>query len=193
MKRLYAAMFALALPTVLAAQPPAAPQTDPVTASFRGRLTSLHRNLAQALDSIPADKFGYKPTPAQLTIGYIAQHLANDNYLFCSNFGDMKPTRSNLELTTPDSVKATWPKADLVTQLKAANTFCESALAQVNDQNIGAAVTMSLPNGQTRNTTRIAMVLGHALDNADHYSQLANYMRLNNLLPPTALPRPAAR
>lgn len=193
MKRFYVAMFALALPTVLAAQPPAAPQTDPVTASFRGRLTSLHRNLAQALDSIPADKFGYKPTPAQLTIGYIAQHLANDNYLFCSNFGDMKPTRSNLELTTPDSVKATWPKADLVTQLKAANTFCESALAQVNDQNIGAAVTMSLPNGQTRNTTRIAMVLGHALDNADHYSQLANYMRLNNLLPPTALPRPAAR
>jgi hypothetical protein len=25
---------------------------------------------------------------------------------------------------------------------------------------------------------------------ADHYSQLANYMRLNDMLPPTALPRP---
>jgi hypothetical protein len=34
------------------------------------------------------------------------------------------------------------------------------------------------------------MVLGHAIDLADHYSQLANYMRLNNILPPTALPRP---
>jgi hypothetical protein len=33
------------------------------------------------------------------------------------------------------------------------------------------------------------MVLGHALDLADHYSQLANYMRLNNIIPPTALPR----
>lgn len=30
----------------------------------------------------------------------------------------------------------------------------------------------------------------HTLDMADHYSQLANYMRLNNLIPPTALPRP---
>lgn len=193
MNRISAAMLALVLPTVLAAQQPAAPQTDPVTASFRGRITTLHRNLAQALDSIPADKFGYKPTPAQLTIGYIAQHLANDNYLFCSNFGDMKPTRSNNEMTTPDSVKATWPKADLVAQLKTANTFCENALAQVNDQNIGAAITMTMPNGQTRSATRVAMVLGHALDNADHYSQLANYMRLNNMLPPTALPRPAAR
>jgi hypothetical protein len=34
------------------------------------------------------------------------------------------------------------------------------------------------------------MALGHALDMADHYSQLANYMRLNNIIPPTALPRP---
>jgi hypothetical protein len=35
------------------------------------------------------------------------------------------------------------------------------------------------------------MALGHALDLADHYSQLANYMRLNGILPPTALPRPS--
>ena len=35
-----------------------------------------------------------------------------------------------------------------------------------------------------------SMVLGHVIDLADHYSQLANYMRLNNILPPTALPRP---
>ena len=32
-------------------------------------------------------------------------------------------------------------------------------------------------------------VLGHVIDMADHYSQLANYMRLNNMLPPTARPR----
>ena len=37
----------------------------------------LQRNLAQAFDSIPESKFSYKPTPVQLTIGYVAQHLAN--------------------------------------------------------------------------------------------------------------------
>jgi hypothetical protein len=31
------------------------------------------------------------------------------------------------------------------------------------------------------------------MDMQDHYSQIANYMRLNNILPPTALPRPPAR
>ena len=47
--------------------------------------------------------------------------------------------------------------------------------------------------GQSRPATRASMVLGHALDMADHYSQIANYMRLNNMLPPTALPRPGMR
>ena len=54
---------------------------------------------------------------------------------------------------------------------------------------LAESVAMTFRN-QTRNTTRAAMALGHALDMADHYSQLANYMRLNNILPPTALPRP---
>jgi hypothetical protein len=47
--------------------------------------------------------------------------------------------------------------------------------------------------GQSRTVTRASMVLGHVVDMADHYSQLANYMRLNDILPPTALPRPPAR
>ena len=33
------------------------------------------------------------------------------------------------------------------------------------------------------------MALLHLLDMTDHYSQIANYMRLNGMLPPTALPR----
>ena len=192
MKISRAAILALAFPVSLAAQqPPAgAPPTEPVTTVFRGRTMNLRRNLAQAFDSIPADKFGYKPTPAQLTIGYIAQHLASDSYFFCNNFGDMKATVPEKDTSTPDSVKATWPKDTLVAKLKASFAFCESASAQLSDAKLADQITMTAPNGQTRNVTRAGMVLGHALDLADHYSQLANYMRLNNILPPTALPRP---
>jgi hypothetical protein len=150
----------------------------------------LQRNLAQAFDSIPESKFAFKPTPAQLTIGYIAQHLASDNYIFCNAFGSMKPTLPASDSTTADSVKAKWPKDSLMSKLKASFAFCESAFAQLNDANLGDQVSMTF-GGNTRNVTRAAMVLGHALDMADHYSQIANYMRLNNLIPPTALPRPA--
>ena len=188
-----AAILALALPVGLAAQQPApAPQGGPITTVFRGRTMALQRNLAQAFDSIPEAKFSYKPTPAQLSIGYIAQHLANDNYFFCNQFGDMKATRPEKDTATPDSVKATWPKADLVAKLKESFDFCEKAFAQVDDAKLADQITMTF-GGQSRNAPRAQMVLGHVVDMADHYSQIANYMRLNNMVPPTALPRPGAR
>jgi hypothetical protein len=151
---------------------------------------TAHRNLAQAFDSIPEAKFSYKPTPAQQTIGFIAQHLVNDNYFFCNNFGAMKGTRAAKDTTTADSVKATWPKDTLVAQLKTSFKFCADAFAQLDDAKLADQVSITFGGGQSRQVTRAGMVLGHALDLADHYSQIANYMRLNNMLPPTALPRP---
>jgi uncharacterized damage-inducible protein DinB len=186
-------MLAFVMPvTLVAQQPPAAASANPITDVFRGRTMSLQRNIAQAFDSIPADKFLYKPTPAQQTIGFIAQHLVTDNYLFCNAFGDMKATRAANETETADSVKAQWPKDTLVAQLEASFEFCERAFAQLSDSSLAEQTTLTF-RGQTRNVTRASMVLGHTLDMADHYSQLANYMRLNGILPPTALPRPQRR
>ena len=190
MKISHAAILALAWPVSLAAQQaPATPPANPITTAFRTRTLTLQRNIAQAFDSIPESKFTYKPTPAQLTIGYIAQHLVSDNYLFCNNFGPMKATLSAKDTTTADSVRATWPKDTLVAKLKASFAFCETALTQLDDAKIAETVPMTF-NGNTRSLPRVNMVLGHVVDMADHYSQLANYMRLNNILPPTALPRP---
>ena len=191
MKISYAAVLVLALPVSLVAQQPSGgPPANPVTAVFRARTMGLQRNLAQAFDSIPEAKFGYRPTPAQQTIGYIAQHLVSDNYLFCNQFGVMKATQAPKDTATADSVKAKWPKDTLVAKLKASFTFCENAFAQLDDAKLADQVTLSF-GGQSRQITRAGMVLGHALDMADHYSQIANYMRLNNILPPSALPRPA--
>ena len=175
-------------PMALAAQQPAAPTVNPVSATFKARIAGLHRNIAQAFDSIPESKFAYKPTPAQLSIGYIAQHIADDDYFFCNNFGTMKATRAAEDTATADSVKATWPKEKLVARLKESFAFCDQAIGQLDDAKLGEQVTITF-RGNTRAVPRAGMVLGHAIDLADHYSQLANYMRLNNILPPTALPR----
>ena len=190
MKPLYSVLLALALPTHLAAQQPSGTSpANPITETFRARTLTLQRNLAQAFDSIPQRLFNYKPTPAQLTIGYVAQHLVTDNYLFCNEFGAMKATRAAEDTTTADSVKATWPKEKLVSKLKESFTFCENAFAQLDDAKLADQITLT-SRGQSRVVTRANRVLGHVVDMADHYSQIANYMRLNNLLPPTALPQP---
>ena len=102
----------------------------------------------------------------------------------------MAPCRA--ERRCADTVKAKWPKDKLVTKLKASFKFCEDAFAQLDDAKLPDQVTFSF-GGQSRQSARVSMVLGHVVDMADHYSQIANYMRLNGMLPPTALPRPQGR
>jgi hypothetical protein len=182
-----AALAFVALPIALGAQqtPP-----NPITTVMKQRTMTFQQRLAQAFDSIPERIFGYKPTPAQLTIGYIAQHLADDNYFYCNQFGAMRGVRAAEDTTTADTIKAKWPKDKLVAQMKTSFKFCEDALAQLDDAKLGDQISQTAGNGQTRTVTRAGPVMGHIIDMADHYSQLANYMRLNNILPPTALPRP---
>ena len=76
-----------------------------------------------------------------------------------------------------------------MTSLRESFAFCDQAINQLDDAKLAEPVTITF-GGNSRTVARTNMVLGHALDLADHYSQLANYMRLNNILPPTALPRP---
>ena len=191
MKISHATLLALALPIGLAAQqPPSGAPANPITTAFKQRITGLHRNIAQAFDSIPESKFGFKPTPAQLTIGYIAQHVASDDYIWCTRFGSVQPTLTAEDTATADSVKAKWPKDKLVSKLKASLAYCDAAIAEVTDAKLADQVPLSFGNGPARQVSRAFVVLGHALDLADHYSQLANYMRLNGITPPSALPRP---
>jgi DinB family protein len=182
-----AVLAVVALPLTLRAQQP---PSNPITAVMKQRTMTFQQRVAQAFDSIPESIFGYKPTPAQLTIGYIAQHLADDNYFYCNQFGAMKGERAAEDTATPDTIKAKWPKDKLVALMKASFTFCENALGQLDDAKLGDQIPQTLANGQTRIVTRAGPVMGHIIDMADHYSQLSNYMRLNNILPPTALPRP---
>ena len=182
-----AALALIALPFTLGAQQP---PPNPITAAMRQRTMLFQQRLAQAFDSIPERIFGYKPTPPQQTIGYIAQHLADDNYFYCNQFGSMKGTRTAEETSTSDSVKAKWPKDKLIAHMKTSFKFCEDAFAQLDDAKLADQITQTQANGQTRTVTRVGPVMGHIIDMVDHYSQLANYMRLNNILPPTALPRP---
>lgn len=162
---------------------------NPITTAFRTRIANLQRNIAQAFDSIPASKFSYKPTPAQMSIGLIAAHIADDDYYYCGAFSGTKGTRAAEDTTTADSLKAAWPKDKLLAKLRESFAFCDQAIATVDDAKLADQITIT-SGANSRTVTRASPVMGHMIDLADHYSQLANYMRLNNILPPTALPRP---
>ena len=181
MKLSHFAILALVAPIALAAQqPPAAPPANPITTAFRTRISALHRNIAQAFDSIPESKFAYKPTPAQLSIGFIAQHIASDDYFFCNNFGALKGTRAVEDTATADSVKATWPKAKLVSRLKDSFAFCDDAFSSTTDENAMQFVKQG-PN----ELPRAAALFGLLAHNSEMYGIGTVYLRLKGIVPPS--------
>jgi uncharacterized damage-inducible protein DinB len=141
-----------------------------------------------AFDSIPASKYDYKPTPAQQSIGYIAQHLEDANYQLCSLFGDVKHAMTAKD-SLADSVKARWPKDTLIYRVRASLVFCVEALGRLNDASLTDELTVGPPGAQ-RTALRTRYLLLLVTDLAEHYSQIANYMRLLGLVPPSALPQP---
>jgi hypothetical protein len=165
------------LPSIAAAQmaasAPASP--NPVSDALRSNEQRMARNLVAAMDLFPADKYVYKPTDAQMTVGAIAVHLIEGNDMLCSTVGGT---------TAPhrDALTATSPKERLMAQLRESFQYCETALAGLAD----AKMADQVPSFGGRQASRAQMALITVGDWYDHYSQLANYLRLNNLVPPTA-------
>ena len=184
--RIYSAALAAVLallPRVTTAQTPssqtitvpAIPNSNPVADAFRDYATESAKNLIAAAEEFPADKFSYKPTPVQMSVSDIALHLAQGNDYLCGTIGGVKaPERT--KVTAADG------KAVLVARLRETFAFCTQALTSVNDATMGEA----LPFFGGRKMSRAAIMTLTTGDWADHYSQYANYLRLNGMLPPTA-------
>jgi DinB family protein len=178
--RVYALLTALAImPASLAAQAAAAaapaPSTSPVADALRNMEQRYSRILVGAAEAMPADKYNFRPTPSQMSFAQIQVHLANEgNDVLCGR-------TSGIEAPKRTAVDTTATKEQLVARLKETFAFCEQAFAKLDDSKLAEPIKMF-----GMDLTRAAAVLITVGDWADHYSQEANYLRLNNLLPPTA-------
>ena len=165
------ALAACCLTAIGAAQDPATPVSD----ALRSIAKRAGNNLIAAAEEMPAGKYGFKPTPAQMSFGDVIAHLSGGNDFLCSTIGGVAaPKRSE--------VAGGAPKEKLVARLRETFQFCESALAKANDSKLDGKV----PFFGEAEVSRAEAMFAAAEDWADHYSQAAIYLRLNGLLPPTA-------
>jgi uncharacterized damage-inducible protein DinB len=165
------ALAALALVTLAG---PAAAQA-PVAEAFRTLAKEAATNLVAAAEEMPADKYAFKPTPAQMSFGDIVSHLSRGNDFLCGKIaGTTPPKRTELDKGAS--------KQAAVARLKETFQYCESALAKLDDSKLQE----TMPLFGSKQASRAEVLFITAQDWADHYSQSAIYLRLNGLLPPTA-------
>jgi len=172
--------LAACLPSAAAAQTtpptsaPAAPVKDPVATSLRMLLPRSRNNILGAITAMPADKFGYKPTPEQITFEHLVVHIIGSNNGGCAK-------AANVDAPKVEEVKETDSKDKLLAAATASFDFCADALGKMDDSKLGDGIEMFGRQGP-----RAMAAIGLASGWADHYSAAAMYLRLNGILPPSA-------
>lgn len=166
-RKLVVAVVGLVLSTGLSAQGPAHLVSD----SYRTEFELNATRIVAAADDMPADRYAFRPTKPQMSFAEVVVHVLEGNDDIGAVVGDtVAPSRT--------SVTARDGKAVLVARLKETFAFCRRALSRLDDSRLADP----LPDYGTR-----AQALFNTINHwSDHYSQMAIYLRLNGVLPPTA-------
>lgn len=183
MKRLVALLFVFTLlcsSFVVAQEKPAGP---PIRAILNGYTGWVEGELIPATEAMPADKFDYAPTQGEFkgvrTFGQQAKHIGDANYMQAAAIlGEKPPVDIKAELKSKD---------EIVKYLKDSFAYAHKAIDSITEQNAFAEIPSPFdPNGKT---SRVGVAVGITAHPWDHYGQMVEYLRLNNIIPPASRPK----
>ena len=150
---------------------------NPVSTTVKSQLTRSSKNMIAGAEAMPADKYGFKPTPDMMSFGHLIAHIAETNNTLCSKLSGTAAPEGKLEETDG--------KDKLVAGLKGSFDFCTTALANLDDAKLGEQIAIF--GGRMFPRAAGWIILSGSW--ADHYSTEAVYLRLNGILPPSAQPK----
>src|SRR5438445_12919539 len=128
------------------------------------------------------DKYSSTPSNGQFknvrTFAEQLKHLAANNYRQAAVILGQNPTADQSSETGPDSVKT---KAEVVEYLKGSFTSLHKAVATINSEN---QVDPIPGTSGTWQRARLGLAIDAVAHSFDHYGQLVEYLRMNNIVPP---------
>jgi len=130
--------------------------------------------LLRSAQKMPEEYYSFKPTDTVRSYGQIIGHVADAQYLFCSVALGEKNPALDIEHTKTS-------KADLIAALNTAFAYCDKAYDGMTDAS--AVQTIKLFGNDA---PRLGALTVNNMHNLEHYGNLATYMRLKNIVPPSS-------
>ncbi len=151
-----------------------APGTKMTPASTYDKLLSgIEKELLSAAEAMPEDKYDYAPSAGEFkgvrTFGQQVKHVAQANYEFWASFAG--------DTTDPATLDKLTSKADIVKALKDSLAMAHKAIATITPENAFVMTKTGTPAGMT------SFGIAHMMD---HYGQMAEYLRMNGIVPPAS-------
>ncbi len=157
----------LLLIAVLAAALPARAEDTLKTANINRYYTPVKFDIIAAASVMPADKYGFKLDPAQMTFGEWINHSTERNYLDCSQLrGEANP----MPKAKTDLLKT---KAEIAKALAESFDYCDATFDKIDDAKILSSQQM------------VIAFLHTTVHNNEIYGNVVGYLRANHITPPS--------
>ena len=158
-----------------------AQSTNPLSGEVKFMYSTIRNNLLRLADKMPADKYGYRPTPDVETFARRIAHIADANMNVCTGInGERKPLNASSKTT----------KAELVDALKQSFAYCDGVVDALTDtaamERVNSRLGGPFPPEATR--TKLATLYNMIRHSNEMYGYMAVYLRLNGIVPPTSAP-----
>jgi uncharacterized damage-inducible protein DinB len=181
------ALLALPLSAQSATPKPPAPVAEPtVGLAMDGTYQWVSGQFMGAADAMPEDKYDWAPTQGDFkgvkTFAQEVKHVAAINFfLGAAILGEKPPQEVGNPEMGPDALKT---KADILKYMKESFAYAHKAVQSITAQNGTRAIKS--PFGQGTDVTPIGMATLLAFHGMDHYGQMVEYLRMNNIIPPAS-------
>jgi uncharacterized damage-inducible protein DinB len=155
--------------------PPPGTHVSP-SASYDKLLTGMEKELVDAAEAMPADKYNFKPSVpggafnGVRSFGEEVKHVAEANYYF---FHDPDAPMGG-ESKAIEGLKT---KDEIVKALKDSFVVAHTYVSKITDENDFVMTKNGTRGGQA------AFGIAHFMD---HYGQMCVYLRMNGIIPPAS-------
>ncbi len=143
-------------------------QSNLTSTAIQRYFNGVRRNLEAAADAMPADKYAFRLTDGQMTFAEWLNHSTERNYTDCAALKS-EPV--------PEFTKGPVAKGPVTQALKDSLAYCAKALEGIDDQKVISTPQMSYA---------FLHVIVH---NNEIYGNLAGYLRVNGIVPPSTAAR----
>jgi hypothetical protein len=128
---------------------------------------------------MPADSYGFKPVPEELSFSQVLLQVAGANIGACANASGMKRPVIPQLVMDGASGKASVDKDAVLQFLADSFSFCNQAIASMTPEKLDAQA-----GSETRRMTGFEWLWAYFTHTAHHRGQLEVYLRIKGIKPP---------
>ncbi len=147
---------------------------DVLVSGSKAFYTYAKTEVLKAAEKMPAESYSFRPTDDVRTFAEVLGHIADAQYSICGGAIGQKAAESSVEKT-----KKTKP--EVMDALKAAFAACDKVWAGMDT--VKALETVNMFNGPKTRISVLDFNTGHTYE---HYGNLATYLRIKRIVPPSS-------